>query len=57
MKVKEFLAKLQKLAVPDPATGTNTITMAALQEKKLPIHMQHFLFAVATAEGMSSGAA
>jgi len=51
-KTKELLQKLQKLTVMD-ANGNSSITMEALQQKKLPTYLQQFLYAVASAEGLA----
>lgn len=51
-KIKELIARLQKLCVAD-STGATYLTAEVLQEKKLPLHLQRFLFAVASAEGLT----
>jgi len=51
-KTKDILQKLQKIAATEK-DGTMYLTMEILQEKKLPVHLQKFLFAVASAEGLA----
>ena len=51
-KIKELIARLQKLCTTD-ATGATYLTQESLQERKLPPHLQRFLFSVASAEGLT----
>lgn len=51
-KIKELITRLQKLCSTD-ATGATYLTQESLQERKLPPHLQRFLYAVAVAEGLT----
>ncbi len=51
-KTREFLNKLLTLQVEDEA-GNRSITLESLQQRNLPPNMDHFLFAVAAAEGLT----
>jgi len=51
-KTRDILQKLQTLTAT-AQDGTAYLTMEILQAKKLPVHLQKFLFAVASAEGLA----
>jgi len=53
VKTKDLLTKLETLKVTDESDGSSYIDYKTLQSKKLPQNMDRFLYAVATAEGMT----
>ena len=52
MRTKDVVTKLQQLRVEDEE-GTMRVTLENLAARKLPPHMDRFLFAVAVAEKMA----
>jgi len=53
LKTKDLLSKLETLKVKDESDGNSYIDYKTLQSRKLPANMDRFLYAVATAEGMT----
>jgi hypothetical protein len=52
LKTKELLSKLESLKVDHP-DGNSYIDLQTLSNTKLPPNMDRFLYAIATAEGMT----
>jgi len=52
VKIKDMLGKLETLKV-EAEDGNSYITLESLQQRKLPPHMDRFLYNVAVAEGMT----
>jgi hypothetical protein len=53
VKTKQLLSKLDSLKVKGAEGQSNLISLHDLQQKKLPPGMDRFLFAVASAEGLT----
>lgn len=50
--MKDLLTKIESLQVEDEE-GNKTITLESLQQRQLPANIYQFLYAVASAEGLT----